>query len=282
MLKIGFVDHHLNNFHANTFIKLLHEDLSSENVRVVSAWESHPVGEDWCAKHGVERKNSIAEVVANSDVIMVLAPDNLYDHLALCEQVLPYGKPTFVDKLLSPRVEDAVQLVELAQKYGTPLTASSALRFAVELEAMRPNLTGTISEAFARGMGEWMGYGVHTVALILGLMGTGANRLADTGTSGSRYLAIEYPDGRKSTVEVRECENMWDVFPWVFGAKVGNTYHVQTVKDFNGFYLNLMRMVVNFFRTGLSPVTPQEALETVRILDAANRSQRAGGAWVTL
>jgi len=282
MLKIGFVDHHLNNFHANTFLKLLHEDLASEDVRVVAAWESHPTGEDWCAKNGVERKGSIVELIESADVIMVLAPDNLADHLALCEQVLPAGKPTFIDKLLSPILPDAEKIVQMAQQYGTPITSSSALRFAVELEAMRPQLTGTISEAFARGMGEWMGYGVHTVALIVGLMGTRATRVADVGTPASRFLAIEYADGRRATVEVRDCENMWNVFPWVFGAKVGNTYHVETVKDYNGFYLNLMKMAVQFFKTTQSPVSPQEALEVVRILDASNRSQLAGGAWVTL
>ncbi|MGQ9881882.1 MAG: Gfo/Idh/MocA family oxidoreductase [Armatimonadota bacterium] len=282
MLSIGFVDHHLNNFHANTFLKLLHNDLASEEVRVVSAWESHPTGEDWCEKNGVERQGSIAEVVESVDALMVLAPDNLADHLALCEQVLPAGKPTFIDKLLSPDLSDAQKIVQLAQQYGTPITSSSALRFAVELEAMRPNLTGTILEAFARGMGEWMGYGVHTVALITALIGTGAMRVIDIGTSASRSLAIDYANGRRAFVEVRDCENMWDVFPWVFGAKIGGIYHVQTVKDYNGFYRNLMAMVVKFFKTGDTPVSPQESLEVVRILDAANRSQQTGGAWVTL
>lgn len=282
MLKIGFVDHHLNNFHANTFLKLLHTDLASEEVRVVAAWESHPTGEDWCQKNSVERKGSIAEVVQSVDAVIVLAPDNLAEHLALCEQVLPAGKPTFIDKLLSPNPSDAEQIVQIAQQHATPITSSSALRFAVELEAMRPALTGAVSEAFARGMGEWMGYGVHTIALIAGLMGTGATRVIDTGTPASRILAIDYADGRRAFAEVRDCENMWNVFPWVFGAKVGGSYHVETVKDYNGFYRNLMAMVTRFFKTGNTPVSPQEALEMVRILDAANRSQQAGGVWVTL
>ena len=282
MLQIGFVDHHLNNFHANTFLKLLHEDLAAEDVRVVAAWESHPIGEDWCVKNGVERKGSIAEVIEAVDAVMVLAPDNLTEHLTLCEQVLPAGKPTFIDKLLSPSLPDAQKIVQIAQQHGTPITTSSALRFAVELEAMRPQLTGAISEAFARGMGEWMGYGVHTVALIVALMGTGAIRLADVGTPTSRYLAIEYADGRRATIEVRDCENMWNVFPWVFGAKVHSTYYVDTVKDYNGFYLNLMKMAVRFFKTAHSPVSAEEALEVVRILDASNRSQQAGGSWVSL
>ncbi len=282
MHRIGFIDHHLNNFHANTFIKLLHEDLASEGAKVVAAWESHPSGEDWCQKNRVERKASIADVLASVDSVMVLAPDNLADHLALCEQVLPAGKPTFIDKLLSPSLEDAHRIVQIAHRYGTPIASSSALRFAVELEAMRLSLSGTISEAFARGMGEWMGYGVHTLSLVVALMGTGAARVADVGTGTGRVVAIEYADGRRATVEVRDCENMWNVFPWVFGAKVGNTYHVETVKDYNGFYRNLMAMAVRFLKSGASPVSPQEALEIVGILNAANHSQQAGGAWVSL
>lgn len=282
MLRIGFVDHHLNNFHANTFLKLLHEDLDSAEVRVVAAWESHPTGEDWCEKNRVERKRSIADVIDSVDAVMLLAPDNLSDHLALCEQVLPAGKPTFIDKLLSPSLSDAEKIVQLAQHYSTPITAASALRFAVELEEMHPSLTDTVSEAFARGMGEWMGYGVHTVSLVVGLMGTGATRVVDIGTPSSRLVAIDYADGRRATAEVRDCENMWNVFPWVFGAKVGNTYHVNTVTDYTGFYRNLMAMVVRFLKTEESPVSTEEALEIVRVLNAANRSQQASGTWVTL
>lgn len=282
MLRIGFVDHHLNNYHATTFLRLLHEGSTGAEARVVAAWESHPTGEDWCEKHGVERKSSIAEVVEAADALMVLAPNDLAHHLALCEQVLPAGKPTFIDKLLSPSPADAHKIVELAERHGTPITCSSALRFAVELEAMLPQLGNAPSEAFARGMGEWMGYGMHTVALVMGLMGGGAVKVAEVGTPSSRFLAIEYADGRRAHVEVRDSDNMWNVFPWTFGAKVGNVYHVETVKDYDGFYRNLMQRVVRFFQTKQPPLSVQEALEMVHILDASNRSQQAGGAWVTL
>jgi hypothetical protein len=41
MLRLGFVDHHLNNFHANKFLSLLHGSLASLDARVMTAWESH-------------------------------------------------------------------------------------------------------------------------------------------------------------------------------------------------------------------------------------------------
>ena len=61
-MKIGFVDHHLNNFHANKFLELLRGPLAGLGATVTAAWESDPTGEDWCAKHDVPRANSAAAV----------------------------------------------------------------------------------------------------------------------------------------------------------------------------------------------------------------------------
>ena len=42
MIKVGIIDHHLNNFHADKFLTLLRGPLAGEGVEIVSAWESHP------------------------------------------------------------------------------------------------------------------------------------------------------------------------------------------------------------------------------------------------
>ncbi|MGB9693151.1 MAG: hypothetical protein ACPL7D_13400, partial [Candidatus Sumerlaeaceae bacterium] len=70
-MRIGFIDHHLANFHADTFVRLLRSGCYGA-VEVVAAYEVKPFGEeDWCAKQGVQRANSAEEVVAESDAVMV-------------------------------------------------------------------------------------------------------------------------------------------------------------------------------------------------------------------
>jgi predicted dehydrogenase len=280
-MRIGFVDHHLNNFHANKFLTLLHGPLANLDARVEIAWESHPTGEDWCEKNGVTRAGSAEAVAEHTDAVIVLAPDNIDAHLELCRKVLPAGRPTVVDKFLAPDVKQAEQIIRLARESGAPIFSSSSLRFAVELEAALAEAKEARTEAFARGMGAWDGYGVHTLALVIGALGGDAlpERVINTGSATSAVVTLECAGGRRGWVDVRTAANEWDAFPWTFGFRSGDRYVTGTVKDFDGFYANLMRRAVEFFRTGKSPLSTAEMLRTVAVLEAANRPR---GAWISL
>ena len=278
-MRIGFVDHHLNNFHANKFLTLLHGPLAELGARVTAAWESDPTGDDWCAAKEVARCGSPEEVVAQSDAVIVLAPDDIEAHLELCRRVLPGGKRTMVDKFLAPTLAEAEAIQALARRHGVPLFSASSLRFAVEVEAALAD-GGRVEEAFARGMGDWDGYGVHTLSMVLAAMGAEISRVIDTGSGGTANVTLEYADGRRATAEVRAAENMWEALPWGFGYRIGDRYATATIADFDGFYANLMRRAIEFFRTGDSPVSDGEMLKVVAVLEGAGRSRAAGGEWV--
>lgn len=282
-MKIGFVDHHLNNFHANKFLELLRGPLASLGATVTAAWESDPTGEDWCAKQNVPRANSAAAVAEHVDAVMVLAPDNIDAHLSLVKQVVPAGRPLLVDKFLAPTLADAREIVELAERHRVKLFSSSSLRFAAEVDAAKATLPAGAAptEAFARGMGEWSGYGVHTLALALALLGPDVKRMVNTGTANSAVVTLDYGGDRRATVEVRASKNQWEAFPWSFGVRAGDQYATGVVKDFDGFYANLMRQAVKFFQTGESPITTAEMLKVVAVLEGAERSHRSG-TWVDL
>src|SRR5204863_9979171 len=98
-MKIGFLDHHLKNYHAGKFHDLLTGDVGAGAVEICAAYESHPQGsDDWCAQRGVPRASSAEEVIAKSDAVIVLGPDVPEAHLTLARASLAAGKPTFVDK----------------------------------------------------------------------------------------------------------------------------------------------------------------------------------------
>jgi len=281
MLRIGFVDHHLNNYHANKFLSLLHGLLADQDARVMLAWESDPTGEDWCAKNGIRRADSAEAVAKECDVVMVLAPDNIDAHLGLCARVFPSGKPALVDKFLAPNLREAKEIVDLAKAHGNKLFSASSLRFAVELKDALKDVTSKPADAFARGMGDWNGYGVHTLSMVIGALGADVKRLIDTGNAKNAALTLEYADGRRAWVDVRSAENMWEALPWSFGVRIDDKYVTRTIKDFDGFYANLMREAVAFFKTGTSPVSTEEMLRVVAILESAAKS-RASGAWIQL
>jgi hypothetical protein len=281
MLKIGLVDHHLNNYHSDKFLQLLHGPLANEECRIVAAWESHPAGDsDWCAKNNVLRVSSAEEIAVQADAVMVMAPDNIEFHRRFCEAVLPFKKPTLIDKFLALNFADAKYIVDLANQTGTPIMSSSALACSVELEQHLPTFKEGISETFVRGFGKWEGYGVHTIAMAMRIMGGKFNRIIDTGFGTTHFVTLDYGSGKFATIEVREAENQHEACPWQFGFRVGKKIICGTVKDYDGFYHNLMKYVCAFFKGSASAFSIDTALGTVAILELAVKSQKQGGVWV--
>ena len=283
MLKVAMVDHHLNNWHADTFVRLLRGPLAGEEVEVVAAWESDPVGEDWCAKTGVRRASSIEEAIRNVDAVMLLAPDNIDVHLKLADQVLKAGRPTLIDKFLAPSVDEARRIAALAELHGAPIFSSSALRYAVELDAVMPRFEAAPASAgLFTGMGTWQIYGVHTATMALRVFGPSVKRVINTGTAAANTVTLDYGDGRRAVVDVREATNGYEALGWSFAARTGEEYVAAKVLDHEGFYLNLMRQACGFFKTGKSDMSVDEAVATVSVLESAEQSRNLGGVWVDL
>lgn len=283
MFRVGFVDHHLNNWHSDTFIRLLRGPLAGEEIEIVSAWESDPAGDDWCAKNGVSRAQSPEEVVNAVDGVFLLAPDNIYAHLELARRVLPYGKPTFIDKFLAPTSAEAEEIVNLARQHSTPIFSASGLRYAVELDSLVSELAGKrIDAGRFTGMGAWDGYGIHTLTMALRMMGHGVRRIIDTGSATAHTVTLDYGDDRRAIVDVREAENGYEALGWSVAIRAAGKYHVVKITDHEGFYLNLMRHAAGFMKSGTADMPAEEALVTARILEMAEESRRSGAVWMEL
>lgn len=280
-MRIGFLDHHLNNYHANKFLSILNGELAAEGAKVVIAYESDAEGEDWCAKNGVKRASSPEEVLAESDAIMNLAPDNPESHLPLAREVLKSGKTMFFDKSLAKSLEDAREIVAVAKKHNAPIMSSSSLRFALEVEELIARSPAPYEAVFGRGFGKWRGYATHTVGPVLRLFGTGVKRVIDTGTAGARMVTLD--DGRRrATVELREAENQDEACPWVFGALKGERYEFTGITKYHEFYANLQKEILAFFKSGKAPLSTDEMLLTVAVEAAAEESMKRGGEWIDI
>ncbi|WP_427891740.1 Gfo/Idh/MocA family protein [Kribbella sp. GL6] len=274
-MRIGLIDHHLENFHANTFVDLLKDGQVGHDVEVVAAYEKAPLPGDWCAEHQIRRASSPAEVVAASDAILLLAPDNVDSHPKLSREALESGKPLVVDKFLAPSPAEAEQMVAIARKAGTPLFSSTAVRFAAELDAL--SVGGRAVSG--RGFGAWPGYAIHTIQPVLKLLGAPVARVIDTGGAPyARTVTIETVEGVRGLVDVRP-NVPHDVALWQFGVQRGDGASEVEVRDLAGFYAGFLRAAVEFARTGISPVPDEEMLDVVRVLDYAERSRQAGRQW---
>ena len=137
MIKIGFIDYYLDEWHANNYPEMLKE-LSGGECQVVCAFglidPPAELGEkltnrQWAEKYGIELLSSIEEVVEKSDCLVVLSPDNPEMHEELCDLPLQSGKLCYVDKTFAPDKAAAERIFANAKAHGTKCYSSSALRF---------------------------------------------------------------------------------------------------------------------------------------------------------
>ena len=281
-MNIGFLDHHLNNYHANKFHGILTGPIGAEaGAVIVGAWESDADGDDWCAAKSVKRMGSAAEVVASSDALIIMAPDNPETHLALGAEALASGKPILFDKSLAADVADSREIHRLAAMHGTPVMAASSLRFSAELEDLVKSIGGRpVDGVFSRGFHDWRGYATHTLHPALRLLDEPVVRVIDTGAGPVRLVTLETAGGRRAFIDHRLSENEFEATPWQVGALVDGNYETRTVAEFDKFYENLIIEALRFFKTRESPVPAWQQIQQVAIELAAEESRAAGGVWV--
>lgn len=284
MLKVGIIDRHFKNYHINKFTDTIHGSMADEGVKITCAWVAEEVPEvaDWCEKHNVRRASSPEDVAQEVDAFMVLAPNDIDWHRRLAEKVIPYGKPTQIDKFLSPNLEDAKAIVKMAQKYNTPIYSSSSLRYLDTLLPVLKEMKEPINDMFVQGMGDWKGYAIHSVAPVIRAMGPDIKRIIDTGSENVHLVTLDYGDGRQAQIEVRECEDGYEKFPWRWGIREGNKYHIGQMIDGESLYDNMIRTALHFFKTGEADMTLKEIFAHVAVIETAAKSQAQGGVWLPM
>ena len=106
--KIGFIDLYINNWHANNYPAWFRTAKRAGEFELGFAYEESPLSPDsppigeWCAKMGMKPAHDIETVIANSDCLCVLAPNNPEAHDRLSALPLAAGKPLYIDKTFAP------------------------------------------------------------------------------------------------------------------------------------------------------------------------------------
>jgi len=277
MKKIGFIDYYLDEWHANQYPGWI-KDASGGAMEVAFAYavkdaEHGLTNWEWCAKHGVMWCDTIEEVIAQSDYLIVLSPDNPEQHEALAELPLASGKPTYLDKTFAPDRAAALRLFERAAQHHTPLYSSSALRYADEF--------GEIERAGIRviaslGPGSFENYSIHQIEPVVALMGTDVKRIMFIGTEAAPALLIEFAGGRQATIQQPGpgCPFMMAV-----NYDSGTCRVVQPVSD---YFQRFIQDLVAFFETGQVSVPPAETVAIMSIIENGQIAAKQPYRWIDL
>jgi predicted dehydrogenase len=295
-LRIGIIG--LDTSHVVAFTRSLNDASSPDFVpggRVVAAFKGGSPDLQASAgridkftaelqdKYKIEMVNSISTLCDKVDAILLESVDGRV-HLEQARQVFLKKKPLFIDKPLAAGLADAKEIARLARESGTPWFSCSSLRFSPAYqEAIRDSVPGIIHGAEAYGPAAleptnpglfW--YGIHAVESLYTLMGPGCLSVAMTSNDDFDLAVGVWKDGRIGVAKgLRKGKEG-------YGALVYREKGIQHLPVQNVSYVSLVRQIMEFFKTGKPPITPEETLEIMAFMDAAERSRQQGGAPVKL
>jgi len=264
--RIGFVDDQLDNYHANVFLNALRGPLKSRGFTLAGCTAlKEPEGRAWAAKNNVPYFANAKTLNEAVDFFMVIAPSTPGTHLSLCRQVLPFGKPTYVDKTFAPDHATAQQIFALADQHGVPIQTSSVLRYTNVQEEVRKLAPARVDHIVTWGGGSSFGeYAIHPLELAISIMGPNATGLMRRGKDPRSQLLLNFEEDRTAVVNVYT--NSSTPFAASITTSKGTQYH--TV-DTSRFFADGLSATLDFFQTGKPNIDRRESLLLMRILEAA-------------
>ena len=288
-LRVGIIG--TDTSHAVVFTQMFHDAARQDHVpgiRVVAAFKggSPDIDASWSrvdkyaeelrTKWHVSIEPDIPALCSKVDAVLLETNDGR-KHLEQARQVIAARKPMFIDKPLASTLEDAREIARLAKAAGVPFFSSSSSRFGGIATAMKyPDAIGV--DVWGPGPLEphhhmdlsW--YAIHPIEMLYTLMGTGCEEVTRMASANTDTIVGRWKDGRQGTVHANRPHGAQGAA--VFRA---NNQVVQSDKTMEAGYGPLLREIVKFFQTGKPPVSPEETLEIMAFMDAAQRSKEAGG-----
>jgi len=229
-------------------------------------------------KMGVEIVGSIADLLQKVDVVLLETNDGKL-HLEQSMEVFKAGKRMFIDKPMTASLKDAKAIFEVSRQYNIPVFSASSLRYITGIEKIdKTTVIGasTFSPAeLEPSHPDLFWYGIHGVETLFTVMGKGCESVIRISTRDTDVVTGIWKDGRVGTFR---------------GTRTGNHDYGGTVFTESGNvvlgpyagYEPLLLDIVKYFETGIVPVEPEETLEILAFMEAADISKKLGGKAVSV
>lgn len=245
------------------------------------------------------------DAIINSSIIS--------DHPALAIPYLEAGVPVYVDKFLSPRLDESEAMIAAAQKGGTMVTAASSIRYLPAFQEMARKVkseelgkalvcNGTVYHDMAQYLkpeglwqdnvqqsgGNLMNMGIHAIDPLVHAFGPNVEAVACASSKrvyeasqseDQAVLLLRWPDGLLGTMHI-VCGVKGHRYTCSVTCETGDIDAAPGAEPAN-IYGPMLDAFVDGVITRTWPIPAGELLATVRILSAA-REAAATGEWVRL
>ncbi|MBI4662496.1 MAG: hypothetical protein HY735_27080 [Verrucomicrobia bacterium] len=264
--RVGFVDDNLENYHANVFLNALRGPLNDKGFTVAGCVGLREAeGRAWAQKNAVTYFDTAAALNEAVDFFMVLAPSTPETHLELCRRVLPFKKPTYVDKTFAPDLATAQEILALADRHGAAIQTTSALRYTNVQEQVKKLAPAKVEHMITwGGGGSFAEYAIHPLELLISVMGHETTALMRRGTGNRSQLLIDFAGERTGVVNVYPQSNT----PFAASVTTEKATYYMAVES-SQIFVNNASAILNFFLAGKPNIDRRQTLALMRLLDAA-------------
>jgi predicted dehydrogenase len=290
--RIGIIG--LDTSHSTAFTKLLNT-VETDEYKGYKVTTAYPYGSrtiessynripgyiDEVKEHGVEIVDSIKELLKKTDVILLETNDGRL-HLEQAIPVFKAGKRVFIDKPVAASLTDAISIYRAAEDLSVPVFSASSLRYMSNMEKIiKEGSIGKVlgADSFSPCVLEsthpdmfW--YGIHGIEALFTVMGPGCKTVTRISTPDTDVITGVWENSRIGSFRGLRGGTV-GYGGYAFGEK-----GIMTLGDYNG-YKPLLKDIVDFFETGIMPVTPEETLEIFKFMEASDESKRRNGTAVS-
>ena len=278
MKTIGFIDYYISEWHAQNYPQWIKEQNKKmgEDFVVKYVWAERDdslfdgaTTDDYCAKYGVEKCASIAELCEKADYVLILAPSDPDKHLEYAKEAFKCGKNTYVDKTFAPDYKTAKEIFDTAEKYGTKFFSSSALRYSTELD----ELPETKSIITLGGGGNLDEYIIHQVEMVVKKFAVPAKKVKVEKQGAQYVIRAIFEDDKSATM----------IFAPGLGFSMsaenanGDTY---TKKMVSPYFQNLIADILRFYNTGETSFDTTQTLMVMKLREALIKAKETDGVWI--
>lgn len=274
-LRIGIIG--AENSHTIGFGRMFNTDKLFPGAEVKYVW-----GEtEEFALNAAEKGNipnivqDPVEMLGKIDALIVDHRHARY-HLEAARPFIVEGIPAFIDKPFCYRASEGEQFLELARSHGTPVTSYSTIAHSAATFDMKEQLAGlgTVNQVVRTGpvdldsqYGGIFFYGVHIVQPLMYMFGEGIERVKVTRNGKNGSASLVYNNGMFVTLIFKDKAYGWETFVETEEKLVELKSRVEESKPALA-YTDMVRM----FRTGREPRSHESILNSVRVLEALERS----------
>jgi predicted dehydrogenase len=286
--RIGIIG--LDTSHAIAFTKALNDPAAAPEFYGYKVVAAYPKGsldikssadripgytED-VKKLGVKIVDSIEEMLPEVDVVLLETNDGRR-HLEQALIVMKAGKRMFIDKPIAASLKDTIAIFNAAGRYNVPLFSSSSLRYISGAKEIAGGSVGKVLGAdtyspatLEKTHPDLFWYGVHGVETLFTVMGTGCRSVSRIYTENTDIVTGVWNDNRIGIFRGTRLGKGG------YGGTVFGEKGIVTLGEYQG-YNPLLIKIIEFFNTGIVPVSAEETIEIFTFMEAADVSRQRGG-----